>query len=360
MSRLQGVQGVLASLPSPEQGVWNLGPLPLRAYALWIMLGIVVAVWMGERRWQARGGRPGAVLDIAAWVVPFGIVGGRIYHVLTSWESYFGPDGDPVEALMIWRGGLGIWGAVALGVVGGWIGCRRAGILTPTMADAVAPGVIVAQAIGRLGNWFNNELYGRETDLPWGLRIHEWDSDAGRAILGTDGEPVLLKGAYHPTFLYELLWNLAVAAVLIALDRKLRLGHGRVFALYVLLYTLGRGWIEALRIDPSNTVFGLRLNVWTSIVVGLGALVYLVVSARLRPGREPQVYRDGAGNGAGGPGAQGDGEADDSEREFRRPAADGAVTPDAPDTTPDAPDTPDAPETPVASAGGADRTLSDR
>ena len=281
-----------AVLPSPDQGLWMVGPVPLRAYALWILLGIVVAVWLGDRRWRARGGRPGEVLDIAAWAVPFGIVGGRIYHVLTSWDTYFGPDGDPAEALMIWRGGLGIWGAVALGAVGAWIGARRAGILLPPFGDAVAPGIVLAQAIGRLGNWFNNELYGRATDLPWGLRIYEWDNAAGRALLGPDGEPVV-RGVFHPTFLYELLWNVGVAAALILLDRRFRLGHGRVFALYVLLYTIGRAWIEALRIDPSNTVLGLRLNLWTSLLVGLGALAYLVISARRRPGREVRVHRDG-------------------------------------------------------------------
>jgi hypothetical protein len=160
-------------------------------------------------------------------------------------------------------------------------------------ADAAAPGIVLAQAVGRLGNWFNNELYGSPTTLPWGLTIHEWDSAAGRAVLGADGRPVVL-GTFHPTFLYELLWNVGIAAVLLWLDRRHRLGHGRLFAVYVLLYTVGRFWIEALRVDPANQILGLRLNLWTSVLVGLGALVYLVVSARLRPGREESVLRPSA------------------------------------------------------------------
>jgi prolipoprotein diacylglyceryl transferase len=280
-----------ATIPSPTQGVWQLGPLPLRAYALCILAGIVVAIWLGDRRWQERGGREGQVLDIAAWAVPFGIVGGRLYHVATSWQPYFGSGGHPVQALYIWEGGLGIWGAISLGGVGAYIGARRAGILLPPVADALAPGIVLAQAIGRWGNWFNNELYGGPTDLPWGLRIHQWDASAGHAVAGPDGQPVVL-GTFHPTFLYEALWDAGTAVLLIWADRRFRLGHGRVFALYVLVYTIGRGWIEALRVDPANHILGLRLNLWTSLLVGLGALTYLIVSARLRPGRETSVVRD--------------------------------------------------------------------
>ncbi|MEJ2578016.1 MAG: prolipoprotein diacylglyceryl transferase, partial [Kineosporiaceae bacterium] len=203
----------LAALPSPTVAVWYLGPFPLRAYALCIMAGIAVAVWLGDRRWQARGGAPGEVLDIAAWAVPFGILGGRLYHVATSWEPYFGPDGNPIEALYLWRGGLGIWGAIALGGVGAWIGARRRGIRLPPFADAIAPGIILAQALGRWGNWFNNELYGGPTTRPWGLTVHEWDTSAGRAVTDTAGNPVVL-GTYQPTFLYESVWNVGVAALL--------------------------------------------------------------------------------------------------------------------------------------------------
>ncbi len=280
----------LATIPSPTQGVWHIGPIPLRAYAICIIAGILVAVWLTERRWVRRGGKPGAVGEIATWAVPFGIVGGRLYHVATSWQPYFGPGGDPVRALYIWEGGMGVWGAIALGAVGALIGARRAGIRLPPMADAAAPGIALAQGIGRLGNWFNNEVYGGPTDLPWALRIYEWDQGLGRAVVGSDGAPVVL-GTFHPAFLYELLWDFGVAAVVIWADRRFRMGHGRAFGLYVALYTAGRLWIEALRVDEANHILGLRLNIWTSLIVGLTAVVLVVISARRRPGREESVLR---------------------------------------------------------------------
>ena len=281
----------LATIPSPTEGVWHLGPIPLRGYALCILLGIFVAVIVGERRMRARGAKPGVVTDIATWAVPFGVIGGRIYHVITSPEAYFGAGGHPWRALAIWEGGLGIWGAISLGGVGAWIGCRRAGIKTPPFADAVAPGLLLAQAVGRWGNWFNNELYGRATDLPWGLKIYEWDTSAGEAVRDSAGHPIVL-GTFHPAFLYEFLWNIAAAALIVWLDRRFRLGHGRVFALYMMTYTIGRAWIESLRIDPANHILGLRLNLWTSGLVFLAGLIYFVVSARLRPGRETSVLRE--------------------------------------------------------------------
>ena len=268
---------LIAFIPSPSQGTWNLGPLPLRAYALLIILGIVVAIWVGSKRYVARGGSAGVIGDIALWAVPFGIIGGRLYHVVSDWQLYFAPGGSGiVGALRIWDGGLGIWGAVALGGLGAWIGARRLGVALPPIADAIAPGIALAQAIGRWGNWFNQELFGAPTTLPWGLEIAPQYRPEGYAEFET----------FHPTFLYESLWMLAVALVLIWADKRFRMGHGRVFALYVLLYTLGRVWIEYLRIDTANTILGVRLNVWTSILVGLGALIYLIVSARMRPGRE--------------------------------------------------------------------------
>ena len=264
-------------IPSPSQGVWNLGPLPIRAYALLIILGIVVAVWVGSRRYVARGGSAGVIGDIAIWAVPFGIIGGRLYHVLTDWQLYFGPGGSGViGALRIWDGGLGIWGAVSLGALGAWIGARRLGVALPPVADAIAPGIALAQAIGRWGNWFNQELFGAPTTLPWGLQIAPQYRPSGYEEFAT----------FHPTFLYESLWMVGVAGVLIWADKRFRMGHGRVFALYVLLYCVGRAWIEYLRIDTANHILGLRLNLWTSLLVGVGALVYLIVSARLRPGRE--------------------------------------------------------------------------
>ena len=270
------ISRVVASFPSPSEAVWHLGPFPVRAYALFIIAGIALAIWLGERRWVARGGRSGDVTEIATWMVPFGIVGGRLYHVITSPQAYFGEGGDPVRALYIWEGGLGIWGAITLGGVGAWIGVRRRGIPLPPFGDALAPGIVLAQAVGRLGNYVNQELYGRPTDLPWAVEIDRAHRPDG----------LLDQATYHPSFLYELLWNVGVAALVIWADRRFRLGHGRAFALYVAAYSLGRGWIEALRIDPANDIFGLRLNQWTSLLVFLGAVTYLVVSARLRPGRE--------------------------------------------------------------------------
>jgi prolipoprotein diacylglyceryl transferase len=267
---------LLASFPSPAEGVWHLGPFPVRAYALCIIAGIAVALWLGERRWVARGGRRGDVTEIATWMVPLGIVGGRVYHVISSPQAYFGEGGDAVSALYIWEGGLGIWGAITLGGVGAWIGCRRRGIPLPAFADALAPGIVLAQALGRLGNYFNQELFGRPTDLPWAVEIDPAFRPDGLADQVT----------YHPTFLYELLWNVGVAALVIWADRRFRLGHGRAFALYVAAYTVGRLWIEALRIDPANDVLGLRVNIWVSLLVLAGAVAYLVVSARRRPGRE--------------------------------------------------------------------------
>ena len=281
-----------AAIPSPTEGVWHLGPFPVRAYALCIMLGIVVAVVLGNRRWVERGGRAKLVTDIAAWAVPFGVIGGRIYHVITSPQAYFGTGGHPLDAFAIWKGGLGIWGAIVLGGVGTWIACRRHGVLLPPMADTLAPGVVLAQAIGRWGNWFNNELYGSPTDLPWGLTIHRWDQGTGRAVRDAAGNPEVL-GTFHPAFLYESLWDLGTFGVLLWADRRFRLGHGRVFALYVVCYTIGRGWIEALRIDEATLILGLRLNLWTSLLALVGGLTYFVVSARLRPGREQELNRPG-------------------------------------------------------------------
>jgi prolipoprotein diacylglyceryl transferase len=271
---------VLATIPSPAQGVWHLGPIPVRAYALCILVGIVVAVLIAGRRWRARGGVEGAVLDISAWAVPFGIVGARIYHVATSWQPYFGDGGHPLDAVKIWNGGLGIWGAVAGGALGAYLACRRRGWSFLMFADSAAPGVAVAQAAGRVGNWFNNEIYGGRTDLPWGLTVHQWDPVRGEAVRDPAGHPVLLPGAYHPTFLYEALWCLLVAGVVVWLDRRFRLDRGRSFALYVMLYTVGRLFIEMLRSDAANLILGHRLNEWTCLLVFLGALVGFLLAQR--------------------------------------------------------------------------------
>ncbi|MFB6809703.1 prolipoprotein diacylglyceryl transferase [Streptomyces sp. NPDC056387] len=299
----------LAYIPSPSTGVIHLGPIPLRGYAFCIIIGVFVAVWLGNKRWIARGGKPGTVADIAVWAVPFGLVGGRLYHVITDYQLYFGEGRNWVDAFKIWEGGLGIWGAIALGAVGAWIGCRLRGIPLPAWADALAPGIALAQACGRWGNWFNQELYGRATDLPWALKI-------------SDG-PNRVAGTYHPTFLYESLWCLGVAALVIWADRRFKLGHGRAFALYVAAYCAGRGWIEYMRVDEAHHILGVRLNVWTAIVVFILAVVYFVLSAKLRPGREEVVEPD-RGPAASDPAAEptADAEADATDASSK-PAASG-------------------------------------
>jgi prolipoprotein diacylglyceryl transferase len=291
---------VLATIPSPDRGVWYLGPVPLRAYALCIIAGIIIAIWWGERRWAERGGIKGEVTDIAVWAVPFGLVGGRIYHVITDNQKYFGPGKNPLAALEIWNGGLGIWGAIALGAVGAWIGCRRKGIPLPAMADALAPGIVVAQAVGRLGNYFNQELFGGDTTLPWGLEIYRRVTPDGRedmlAGVAVDHTPIQVV---HPTFLYELLWNLGVAALIVWADRRFRLGHGRVFALYVAGYTAGRFWIELMRTDEATLVFGQRVNVWVSVLVFLGAVAYFVIAKSRGPREDVAAVRATAEPAAG-------------------------------------------------------------
>ena len=278
-----------SSIPSPTSGVWHLGPLPIRAYALCILAGIVVAVWSTGRRLADRGGTAEQALDISAWAVPFGIVGGRIYHVITTPQPYFGDGGEPLRALYIWEGGLGIWGAISLGALGAWLGCRRSGVRFLDFADSAVPGVAVAQALGRWGNWFNNELYGRETDLPWGLTIHEWDQSAGRAVRDGSGDPVVL-GTYHPTFLYESLWCLALALVLVLVDRRFVLRRGQVLGLYVAGYPLGRVVFELMRTDEANEILGLRVNVWTSVLVFLLGLAIFWWSRH----REVALHREPA------------------------------------------------------------------
>lgn len=264
-----------AAIPSPTTAVWEIGPFPIRAYALCIVTGIVVAVLVTERRLRSRGAPAWATLDIAVMAVPFGILGARIYHVVTSPQDYFGAGGDPVKALYIWEGGLGIWGAVAGGAFGAWLAVRKLGLPLSMVADALAPGLPLAQAVGRLGNWFNNELYGGPTDLPWGLEVYKMVG--GRATLDAAGNPVPAEPTLvHPTFAYEALWNVVVAGLVLLVDRRFKLGRGRAFALYVMGYTAGRFWIELMRTDEANRILGLRLNVWTAALVFLGALIYFV------------------------------------------------------------------------------------
>lgn len=283
---------LLAYFPSPPQGVWHLGPVPIRAYALFIIAGIVAALLIGDRRWEARGGERGVIYDIALWTVPFGLIGGRLYHLATDWRTYWGPGGAGLgAAVRIWDGGLGIWGAVALGGVGAWIGCRRHGIPLPAFADALAPGIILAQAIGRLGNYFNQELYGRETTLPWGLEVFYRRDPSGYI------DPHSLDGVstgqiafvVQPTFLYELIWNVLIFVALIYADRRFTLGHGRLFALYVAGYCVGRFCVELLRDDTATHIAGIRINSFTSTFVFIGAVVYLMVAPKGR--EDPESLR---------------------------------------------------------------------
>jgi prolipoprotein diacylglyceryl transferase len=296
--------------------VWYLGPVPIRAYAVFIIIGIVVALLIGDRRWRARGGEPGVIYDVALLAVPFGLIGGRLYHVLTDWSTYFGPGGAGLMgALRIWDGGLGIWGAVALGGVGAWIACRIKGIPLPAFGDAVAPGIVLAQAIGRLGNYFNQELYGRETTVPWGMEIFYRRDPSGivdvHSLNGVSTGQV--AAVVHPTFLYELLWNLLVFVLLILIDRRFKIGHGRLFAMYVALYCVGRFGVELLRDDTATQIAGIRINSFTATFAFLGAVVYIILA---RKGREdPQTLR-----GRGHP------EADESPEFARELAAVGAGT----------------------------------
>lgn len=267
---------MLLAIPSPSQGVWHLGPFPVRAYALCIIAGVIIAVSLGNRRFMARGGPAGFVADCAMWAVPAGLIGARIYHVLTDFHAYFGADRGTEQVWQIWKGGLGIPGGVLGGFVAGWAYARHRGVPMPLLADAVAPGIAFAQSIGRWGNWFNQELFGRPTSLPWGLEISPDKRPLGYDTVAT----------FQPTFLYESIWDLGTGLVVIWLDRRFRLGHGRAFALYVAVYAAGRFWIEYLRIDAADRFGPLRLNDWTALIAFVGAIAYFLISARTRPGRE--------------------------------------------------------------------------
>jgi prolipoprotein diacylglyceryl transferase len=274
-----GLVAVVQSIPSPSKGVWDVFGFPLRAYGLCIIVGIIVGMVIANRRWRARGGTGDSLELVVMLAVPFGIVGARLYHVITDYQLYFGPGRHPVDALKIWNGGLGVWGAIGFGVLGAYLVARRREIRFPALLDAAAPGIAVAQGIGRLGNWFNQELFGRPTSLPWGLEI------------APDHRPVGFEqyATFHPTFLYELIWDLAIAVVLVLLDRRFRLGHGKVFALYVALYTMGRFWIEALRIDQVNEIGGFRFNNYTALIGFVLACAWFAWLVKNRPGRETVV-----------------------------------------------------------------------
>lgn len=274
---------ILANIPSPPQGVWHIGWLPIRAYALCIITGILLAMWLGTRRYRARGGDPDVIWDAAIVAIPMGIIGGRLYHVLTDHDKYFGPGKDPLQALNITAGGLGIWGAVALGSASVWLLLRWKKIAVGPVADALAPGIVLAQAVGRLGNWFNQELYGAETTVPWALDIYYRVDEHGAFAPLTGRSTGEVIASVHPTFLYELLWNLLVFAFLLWADKRFNLGHGRVFWLYVTGYTMGRFVVELMRTDEATLLLGLRVNTWVS---GVLFLVSLGIFYLLPRGRE--------------------------------------------------------------------------
>lgn len=275
----------LVSIPSPEISYLDLGPVRIHFYALFILTGIALATFMADRTLTKRGAEKGVFLDIALWAVPAGILGGRAFHVITHPRDYFYEGADLLAIFRIWEGGLAIFGAITLGAVGAWWGARQAGIRFSAVADAVAPWVLVAQGIGRLGNYFNQELFGIPTTLPWGLEIPSTNPAYPNGL--PDGL------TFHPTFLYEMIWNFAGAALILYLASKLQLQWGKVFGLYLVVYSLGRIWIESIRIDPSEVILGLRINIWSALIgVAIGIFIFWVQSRR-HPGLEPSVYADG-------------------------------------------------------------------
>lgn len=270
----------LAYIPSPTISQFSIGPVTIHIYALCILMGIVLAVWITTTRWKKLGGNFDQVLDITLVSVPAGIIGARLYHIITTPERFFGPDGDWAEMFRIWNGGLGIWGGVLFGALAAWAWCRHKHYPMALLADAIAPGLLVAQAVGRLGNWFNQELYGAPTTLPWGLKLNMEGTAIGHSEQCYDGATCPSGTLFHPTFLYEMIWNLIGAALIIYLGHKLadRLKAGQQFAMYLMWYGLGRTWIENVRINYSTVILGLRTNMWTAIIVFvLGCILFVVL-----------------------------------------------------------------------------------
>lgn len=264
---------------------WFSLNLSLNAYAVFILIGIGVALWLTNRRLVARGVEPWLVLDIALWAVPFGILGGRLYHVATHPADYFYEGADLLRIFYVWEGGLAILGAISLGAVGAYIGARSAGLRFTAFADALAPGLLLAQGIGRTGNYFNQELFGTPTGLPWGLQI---DRPNGAVPVGLPDTTL-----FHPTFAYEMLWNVLGALVLIWVGRKLSLQWGRLLALYLVWYGIGRAMLETIRLDPAELILGVRVNIWGALfAVALGIVLYVRQGYR-HPGSEPSAYLPG-------------------------------------------------------------------
>ena len=263
-----------ASIPTPAQSVLELGPLTIHYYALCIITGIALAIWLGHTRFKIKTAQGQSVVsEVSIVAVPSGIIGGRIYHVISSPNAYFGSGGAPLDAFKIWEGGLGIWGAISIGLLGAYLRYRS---LARTMelpsfavfADALAPGILLAQAIGRFGNWFNGELFGRPLDTWWALEIPARYRPSGYSQFET----------FHPTFLYEAIWCTVIAFVILKFGKPLKAGQS--FALYVAAYCLGRFFIELIRIDSANTIAGLRVNLWVSVAVGAGAALYFARASK--------------------------------------------------------------------------------
>ena len=275
----------LTSIPSPSVSSFNLGPFQIHIYALCILAGIIFAIIIANHRLTKRGGESGVAIDIALWAVPFGIVGGRIFHVLTHLNDYFYAGADLSAVFRVWEGGLAIYGAIALGLVGAYIGARIAGVRLWSFLDAVAPGVLLAQALGRWGNYFNQELFGTPTTLPWGLEIDPTNA----------AYPIGLPAGvlFHPTFLYESIWSIFGVILLLWLDKRYDLRWGKMFALYIAFYSVGRIWTESLRIDPSEVFLGLRTNIWSALAGILAAIVIWRVQSRRHPGLETSIYVTG-------------------------------------------------------------------
>ncbi len=267
--------GVLAYLPSPSKGALKIGPVSLHAYGLCIAAGVVAAVWLAQRRWEKRGGAPGTMAALALWSVPAGLIGARLYSVITSWQQDTG--GHWYRAFAIWQGGLGIWGGIAVGVACGLIVTRRRHLDWRLVLDCATPALPLAQAIGRWGNYFNQELFGKPSGLPWAVRIDH-----------PNGSPV--AATFQPTFLYECIWDLATLGLVLLAERYLRIRKGYLFAVYAALYCVGRFWTEYLRVDPAHKFGGLRLNDWSSIVVFAAATILLLTRGR---GKDAPADSDG-------------------------------------------------------------------
>lgn len=276
---------IVTAIPSPDISYIELGPFRLHFYALFILTGIILALVLTDSRLRSRGGEPGIALDISLWAIPFGILGGRFFHVITHPNDYFFAGADLLAVFRIWEGGLAIYGALLFGSLGAYIGARQAGVKFLSYLDAVAPGVLLAQAVGRWGNYFNNELFGQPTNLPWGLEI----SSRNPAYPAGLPDGVL----FHPTFLYESIWSLAGVALLLAADKRFNLRWGKMLGLYLVFYSIGRIWVEAIRIDPSEILLGLRINIWSAIAGIAVGLAILIIQSRRHTGLESSVYRMG-------------------------------------------------------------------